>query len=54
MLTLYTTVDAAAVHESLTGGKPLNAWTLRQLALRDEKPANAAPGPKFDLKLPTE
>jgi len=54
MLTLYTTVDAAAVHESLTGGKPLNAWTLRQLALRDEKPANAAPGPKFDLKLPTQ
>jgi ABC-type transport system substrate-binding protein/pSer/pThr/pTyr-binding forkhead associated (FHA) protein len=54
MLTLYTTVDAAAVHESLTGGKPLNAWTLRQLALRDEKPANAAPEPKFDLKLPTE
>ena len=51
MLTLFTTVDTVAVHESLTDAGNVGSWTLRQLAL---KPKAAPPAPSLDLRVREE
>jgi ABC-type transport system substrate-binding protein/pSer/pThr/pTyr-binding forkhead associated (FHA) protein len=52
MLPLFNTVDDAAVRSSLVANQTRTGWTLRQIALKAEKPVQVPAA--FELKLPEE
>lgn len=52
MLPLFNTVDDAAVRSSLVGNQARTGWTLRQIAMKTDKPVSEPAA--FKLKLPDE